>query len=77
MIKLDIDTSTVEIPLVAAQLLNDTSLHSIVDHFYFEHHVHSYPISAHWEKFMSGSMKGIFELLTSMRQRGVNAHFWP
>ena len=38
IVKLDIDTLAIEISLVY-QCLNDTPLHKLIDHFYFEHHV--------------------------------------
>ena len=38
VVKMDIDHSPTELPL-AQRLLNDTKLHKLVDHFYFEQHV--------------------------------------
>jgi hypothetical protein len=40
IVKLDIDTPELEIPL-AHQLLSDPKLLRLVDHFYFEYHVHT------------------------------------
>lgn len=76
VVKLDVDTASVEVPL-AFQLLNDTSVHSVVDQFYFEHHVHAFPISENWRTSMRGSIKDTFELFTSLRKSGIPSHFWP
>ena len=38
IVKLDVDTPDIEVPL-AHQLLEDDNVNKLVDHFYFEHHV--------------------------------------
>ncbi len=75
VIKLDIDTSTIELPL-AKQLLDDDSLSKLVDQFYFEHHVHMKEMSRIWSSAMNGSLKDTFELFYGLRERGIPAHFW-
>lgn len=75
VIKLDIDTSSIEVPL-AQQLLKDESLHKLVDQFYFEHHVYMKEISRAWGNSMQGSMNDTFNLFHGLRQVGVPAHFW-
>jgi hypothetical protein len=75
VIKLDIDTATLELPLVE-QLLNDTALSSLVDQFYFEHHVHMKEMARIWRSAMKGTVQQTMELFYKLRRVGVPAHFW-
>jgi hypothetical protein len=75
VVKLDIDTASVEMPL-AHQLLNDTALHGLVDQFYFEHHVYLKEIANNWGKTMQGSVQDYLELFIGLREAGVAAHSW-
>jgi len=76
VVKLDIDTSDVELPLVR-QLIDDQKLHNLVDHFYFEHHVklkemmHAWARTGHY-----GSFHESLQLFTTLRERGIAAHSW-
>jgi len=79
VVKLDIDTSFIEIPL-AHQLLEggtDGIYHKLVDHFYFEHHVHLGELKRSWHKSMKGSIKDSLELFYGLREKGIPSHFWP
>ena len=75
IVKLDIDTSWLELPL-AQQLLNDVKLHNLVDHFYFEHHVFMKELANEWASSRSGSIKESLQLFTGLRQKGVASHSW-
>jgi hypothetical protein len=75
VVKLDIDTASIEVPL-AQQLLNDTALHAIVDQFYFEHHVFLKDLSPNWDAHMQGSVKDSLELFIGLREAGIAAHSW-
>jgi len=75
IIKLDIDTPAIELPL-ATQLLEDESLHPLVDLFYFEHHVFMAEMAKWWTRSMAGSIKDTMDLFHGLRQKGVSAHFW-
>ena len=75
VIKLDIDTSLIEIPL-AMQLLEDERLNRIVDQFYFEHHVVQKELAWHWKTSMSGSIRESLELFAGLRKKGIASHFW-
>jgi len=75
VVKLDIDTASVEVPL-AKQLLADESLHKLVDHFYFEHHVHMDEIKPWWGSSWKGTVQDTFELMNGLRKKGVASHFW-
>mmetsp|Transcript_8811 Transcript_8811/g.12836 ORF Transcript_8811/g.12836 Transcript_8811/m.12836 type:complete len:270 (+) Transcript_8811:504-1313(+) len=76
VVKLDVDTTSVEVPL-AKQLLNDDSLNKLVDQFYFEHHVFMNEIAPSWGTSMEGSLKDTFDLFSALREKAVAAHFWP
>lgn len=76
IVKLDIDTGSIEVPLVK-QLLEDDSINKLVDHFYFEHHVNMEEIEPWWSYSMEGTVKESFELMNGLRKKGVAAHFWP
>mmetsp|Transcript_11238 Transcript_11238/g.17012 ORF Transcript_11238/g.17012 Transcript_11238/m.17012 type:complete len:411 (+) Transcript_11238:204-1436(+) len=75
VVKLDIDTSAIEVPL-AQQLLEDDSINKLVDQFYFEHHVHMKEIKRCWGGSAQGSIQDSFELMNGLRKKGVAAHFW-
>jgi hypothetical protein len=75
VVKLDIDTSHIEVPL-AKQLLEDDSLHEIVDQFYFEHHVKLQELARSWGRSMSGTIKDSFDLMNGLRKKGIASHFW-
>lgn len=75
VVKLDIDTPDVEMPL-AMQLLKDERFGRLVDHFYFEHHVHLEELAPFWKNTMRGSVKGSLDLFYGMRQKGIAAHSW-
>ena len=74
VVKLDIDTPEIEVPLVK-QLLEDDSISKLVDHFYFEHHVHMDEMYRHWVP-SKGTLKDTFDLMSGLRAKGVAAHFW-
>jgi len=79
VVKLDIDTPFVEIPL-AHQLLEggtDGIYHKLVDQFYFEHHVHLGELADNWATSMKGSIKESLELFYGLRDKGIPSHFWP
>lgn len=78
IVKLDIDNSSIEMPL-AHQVLEGGEggiYHRLIDQFYFEHHVHIKEIPA-WNMFALGTVKDSLDLFTGLRERGVPAHFWP
>jgi hypothetical protein len=76
IVKLDVDTPSVELPL-ANQILEDNQLAEIVDQFYFEHHVHLQELARNWKASMKGSVKDSLDLFSRLRHEGIPAHFWP
>ena len=79
VVKLDIDTSHIELPL-AKQLLEggkDGIYHKLVDQFYFEHHVHLGEIAPRWGGSMKGTVQESLDLFGGLREKGIPAHFWP
>eukprot|EP00558_Chaetoceros_sp_UNC1202_P005400 CAMPEP_0197237494 /NCGR_PEP_ID=MMETSP1429-20130617/4304_1 /TAXON_ID=49237 /ORGANISM="Chaetoceros sp., Strain UNC1202" /LENGTH=389 /DNA_ID=CAMNT_0042696503 /DNA_START=1 /DNA_END=1170 /DNA_ORIENTATION=+ len=78
VIKLDVDTHSVEMPLAQELLEDEDGIYSkLVDQFYFEHHVHMKEISKYWKSSMEGSLKDSFDLFYGLRQKGIPSHFWP
>jgi hypothetical protein len=75
VVKLDIDTVSIENPL-AQQLLHNTALHGLVDQFYFEHHVMLGELAPSWKTTMQGSVQSSLELFIGLREAGVAAHSW-
>ena len=73
IIKLDIDTSHIEIQL-ANQLFNHNKL---IDQFYFEHHVELAELMPYWGASASGSVLDSLLLFQSLRKNGIAAHYWP
>lgn len=78
VVKLDIDTASIENPL-AHQLLDDKDgvYHKLVDQFYFENHVFLAEIAPWWKSSMEGSVKDSLDLFHGLRKKGIPAHFWP
>ena len=78
VVKLDIDTSSVEVPLVRELLEDKDGVYSkIVDQFYFEHHVHLGELAGAWKSSMNGTVAESLELFSNLRKKGIPAHFWP
>jgi hypothetical protein len=76
IVKLDIDTPSIEGPLAHQLLADHGRLAKIIDHFYFEHHVYMEELSYNWGGSMQGSIQDSLQLFHSLRQAGVAAHFW-
>jgi len=79
VVKLDIDTNSIEVPL-AKQLLeggDNRIYHRLIDQFYFEHHVHLGELGGSWEEPTSGTIKDSLDLFYGLREKGIPAHFWP
>ena len=74
IVKLDIDTPDVELPMVQ-QLAETPELQRLVDVFYFEHHVQLTELRV-WGT-MKGSVLSSLELFSSLRNKGVDSHYWP
>lgn len=75
IVKLDVDTSSVEMPL-AQQPLKYKQFHSLVDHFYFEHHVKISEMDYHWSTSRKGSIEQSLNLFQGLRKKGIPSHFW-
>jgi hypothetical protein len=79
VVKLDIDTPFIEIPLFQ-QILEggkDNIYHRLIDVFYFEHHVHLGELAPAWNLTMEGTVKDSLDMFHALRRKGVSAHFWP
>ena len=75
VVKLDIDTSFIEVPLVY-QLVQDDRFIGLVDQFYFEHHVYLQELARSWGKTMNGTVSESLRLFQSLRRKGIGAHSW-
>lgn len=75
VVKLDIDTAAIEVPL-ALQLLSDDRYYKLIDQFYFEHHVRNSEIAVDWRQSMKGSVKESLDLFAGLREKGIPAHSW-
>ena len=60
----------------AYQLVEDDSLNSLVDQFYFEDRVNMNEIAHLFPNNMEGSVKDALDLMGDLREKGVAAHFW-
>ena len=75
VVKMDIDHSPTELPL-AEQLRNNTRLHKLVDHFYFEQHVILKEMLGLWGQTSTGSVYDSMKLFRELREASVAAHSW-
>ncbi|KAL3791762.1 hypothetical protein HJC23_007529 [Cyclotella cryptica] len=76
VVKLDIDTSSIENRL-ALQLRNNNRLLELVDLFYFEDHKLQEELMPWWRNSSNGSIGESLELMAGMRANGVASHYWP
>jgi hypothetical protein len=76
IVKLDIDYPDIENPL-AQQILSDPRFNTLIDQFYFEHHVFLDELKTAWRGTMRGSAKASLELFETLRKNGIAAHYWP
>lgn len=79
IVKLDIDTPWLELPLVS-QLLeggDDGIYHKLVDHFYFEHHIYLQELKRAWGRKVNGTIYDSLNVFTTLRKKGIAAHSWP
>jgi len=74
IVKLDIDAPQLEREL-ADQLENSTQLASLIDHFYFEHHVNQEELFRHW-RGTTESVLDSLKLFSTLRKHGMAAHYW-
>ena len=82
--KLDIDTSSIEIPLFL-QLLEDPAAYNIVDEFIFELH-YNCPVMIGWWRNVSIpigyedkivlSRVDALKKFSELRHKGIRSHFW-
>lgn len=74
--KLDIDTPSVELPIVQ-QMLDNPHITAKIDEFFFEHHVLFQPMAHIWqEQNCKGTYKESIDMFLKLRQMGVRAHSW-
>eukprot|EP00760_Papus_ankaliazontas_P020274 PhM_4_TR18299/c0_g1_i1/m.21127 len=83
-LKIDIDTSTVELPLLRT-ILNTPELLERIDELYFEHHITMEILEKYWTMAARNRMKPVLskerqsaslKLFGDLRRRGVRAHSW-
>ena len=82
--KLDIDTSSIEIPIFI-ELIENPALYNVVDEFIFELHYNCPFMSSSWhgigvpkglEDKITLNRVGALKLFSELRHKGVRSHFW-
>jgi len=73
--KLDIDTPSVELPLVQ-QLRDSKDAQAKVDEFFFEHHITNDIMKQWWRSNTNGTFQDSYEIFQDLRSKGVRAHSW-
>ena len=58
------------------QVLNDTSISSLIDEMFFEMHVTVNEMKPYWGT-PPGQLKDTYILFTKLRQLGIRMHSWP
>lgn len=74
--KLDIDTPSVELPLVNQLLASPAQTSASLDEFFFEHHVHGMMQNYGWGSAVNGTFADSYAIFQRLRQMGVRAHSW-
>jgi len=75
VVKLDIDHMDTERGLIQ-QLFEDTRLHGLIDHFYFEDTRVFQHVTPKGRPYYWGFDKAIFDIFISLRKLGIAAHAW-
>jgi hypothetical protein len=76
VVKLDIDTPSIEGPL-AEQLLASYD-GTLVNEFFFEHHVNSEAMYGAWRtEGFNSTLYDSYVLFQNLRKKGIRAHSWP
>lgn len=73
--KLDIDTPSVEGPIVQ-QLLQSPAVVKVLDEFFFEHHVSGLMQLYGWGPDVQGTFADSYKIFTQLRKMGLRAHSW-
>jgi len=82
--KLDVDTPSVEIPILL-DILNNTKIHSLLDEFFFEFHFRcELMMDCAWGNGMPEEYLGLkldrptaLKVFRDLRKAGIRSHFWP
>ena len=82
VVKLDIDTPAVELPLFRQLLEDKDGIYSkIIDQFYFEHHHYLGDLAPNWKcgrpNKCNGTVADSLEMFSTLRKNGITAHYWP
>ena len=76
VLKLDIDNSKVEMEFIE-QILADSELHSLIDEFFFEHHVNFQPLNEYWRtENETMQLEDSYKIFRRLRDLGIRAHGW-
>jgi len=81
VLKLDIDTPSVELPILR-EFLNDPELLELVDEFFFEYHVSFAPMNADWFGsanpiiHTNDTLAHSYNVFRTLREKGLRAHSW-
>mmetsp|Transcript_2633 Transcript_2633/g.4510 ORF Transcript_2633/g.4510 Transcript_2633/m.4510 type:complete len:389 (+) Transcript_2633:70-1236(+) len=75
--KIDIDNNPVE-EAILYSLLDDPQLLSLIDEFYWEHHVNMYPMTKYWRETADPNKDQGDSIwaFRKMRELGIRAHSW-
>jgi hypothetical protein len=76
IVKLDIDTTSIEVPLMQ-QLLSSPALQALVDEMFFEHHVSVPEMAGYLGRGDMLSLGHTYKWFTALRQAGIRMHSWP
>lgn len=74
--KLDIDTPSVELPLVQQLLAQPSNTTIALNEFFFEHHVHGTMQYHGWGDNVASTFADSITIFTQLRQLGVRSHSW-
>lgn len=73
IVKVDIDNDPIELAIVQS-IMRDPAVYSLVDEFFFEHHVSGNPIWGGHKKIMN--ITESYALFSELRHKGIRAHSW-
>lgn len=76
IIKIDIDTPTIENKLLD-MLLEDPILLELVDEIFYEHHVDIPEMWSSWGRIKNLTLVDTYQIFTKLRESGIRMHSWP
>jgi hypothetical protein len=75
IVKCDIETSTIEVPLDIQIFNNSLNLEVVIDQLYFQHQLEKIDISGSWRYLRIGAIKASLDVFQNLHKMGIRVNF--